>query len=158
DRAMFFDETGLPWVMPSPNMPTLDTAIVYPGMCLFEGTNVSEARGTTRPFELFGAPWIADGTGFCKKLNNLGLPGVHFREASFEPMFQKHVGEFCRGAQIHVTDRDSYLPVKTAVEILRLIRADHPDDFAFNPPPYEYETEKLPIEILLGVPVGEVFE
>lgn len=157
DRAMHFDETGLPWVLPSPNMPTLDTALVYPGMCLLEGTNLSEARGTTRPFELFGAPWITDAHDFCRKLNGLGLPGIHFREASFEPMFQKHAGHFCRGAQMHVTDRDTFLPVKTAIEILKLARIGYPRDFAWNPPPYEYETEKLPIEILLGVPVEEVF-
>ena len=157
DRSLFFAETGLSWVMPSPNMPTLDTAIVYPGVCLLEGTNLSEARGTTRPFELFGAPWIADGYGFCRKLNQLGLPGVHFREASFEPMFQKHMGGFCRGAQIHVTNRDTFLPVKTGVEILKLVGSEYPEDFAWNPPPYEYETRKLPIEILLGVPVGDIF-
>jgi uncharacterized protein YbbC (DUF1343 family) len=156
DRAMWFDETGLPWVMPSPNMPTLDTAIVYPGMCLLEGTNLSEARGTTRPFELFGAPWF-DGYAFTKKLNALNLPGVHFREAAFEPMFQKHCGETCRGAQIHVTDRDAFLPWKTGIEIIRLARNENPDAFAWKPLPYEYEKEKLPIEILCGGPVDEFF-
>lgn len=156
DRAMFYDDTGLPWVMPSPNMPTLDTAIVYPGMCLLEGTNISEARGTTRPFELFGAPWI-DGYQLTAKLNALDLPGVIFREASFEPMFQKHIGEFCRGSQMHVTDRDSFLPYQTGVEIIRQIKSDCPADFSWKQPPYEYEYEKLPIEILCGRPVDEVF-
>ncbi|MCB1234642.1 MAG: DUF1343 domain-containing protein [Verrucomicrobiae bacterium] len=157
DRAMWHDDTGLPWVMPSPNMPTLDTATVYPGMCLLEGTNLSEARGTTRPFELFGAPWI-DGHDFSRKLNALGLPGVHFREAAFEPMFQKHAGRICRGAQMHVNDREAFLPWLTAVELLKLARAEYPDDFAWKQPPYEYELEKLPIEILLGGPVADFFD
>lgn len=156
DRGMFHDDTGLPWVMPSPNMPTLDTAIVYPGMCLLEGTNLSEARGTTRPFEFFGAPWI-EGYEFTRKLNALGLPGVHFREAAFEPTFQKHAGNVCRGAQIHVTDRDTFLPWQTGMEIIRLARREHPDHFDWKPLPYEYEPEKLPIEILCGGPVSEFF-
>lgn len=156
DRAMWFDETGLPWVMPSPNMPTLDTATVYPGMCLLEGTNLSEGRGATRPFELFGAPWIS-GSDFTKKLNALGLPGAHFREATFEPMFQKHAGAVCRGAQIHVTDRDAFLPWRTGLEIIRLARAGYPGNFAWRPLPYEYEPEKLPIEILCGGPVADFF-
>ena len=156
ERSMWHDDTGLPWVMPSPNMPTLDTATVYPGMCLLEGTNLSEARGTTRPFELFGAPWI-DGWRFTQKLNRLGLPGVHFREAAFEPTFQKHAGKVCRGSQIHVTDRDSFLPWQTGMEIIRLARAENPDHFDWKPLPYEYEPEKLPIEILCGGPVDSFF-
>ncbi|MCB1077742.1 MAG: DUF1343 domain-containing protein, partial [Verrucomicrobiae bacterium] len=148
--------TGLPWVMPSPNMPTLDTAIVYPGMCLLEGTNLSEGRGTTRPFELFGAPWV-DAPSFCRKLNALDLPGVHFREVAFEPTFQKHAGAICRGAQIHVTDRNTFLPWKTGMEIIRLARTENPKDFAWKPLPYEYEPEKLPIEILCGGPVESFF-
>lgn len=156
DRAQWHDQCGLPWVLPSPNMPTLDTAIVYPGMCLLEGTNLSEGRGTTRPFELFGAPWI-DGWKFCQKLNALGLPGVHFREAAFEPTFQKHARQFCRGAQIHVTDRERFLPWRTGIEIIRLARSEDPDQFAWKPPPYEYESEKLPIEILCGAPVETFF-
>ncbi len=154
---MFYDDTGLPWVMPSPNMPTLDTAIVYPGMCLLEGTNISEARGTTRPFELFGAPWIK-GHALTEKLNQLGLPGVHFREVAFEPKFQKFADQVCRGSQMHVTDRDSFLPYRTGLEILNRIRNDYPDDFAWKQPPYEYEHEKLPIEILCGRPLDEIFE
>ncbi len=156
EREMFFDDTGLPWVMPSPNMPTLDTAVVYPGMCLLEATNLSEARGTTRPFELFGAPYIKDSTVFAAELEKLGLPGVRFREASFLPTFQKHAGETCRGAQIHVIDREQYLPLKTGVEILKLV-SERYSGFRWNDPPYEYETEKLPIEILLGKPLGAVF-
>lgn len=156
EREMWHDETGLPWVMPSPNMPTLDTAIVYPGMCLLEGTNLSEGRGTTRPFELFGAPWI-DSRRLKAELDLLELPGVHFREASFEPTFQKHAGEVCHGAQIHVVDRHLFLPVMTGTEIIRTARRLWPEHFAWKKPPYEYEYEKLPIEILTGGPVGEVF-
>src|SRR5512137_69271 len=106
-RADYFDETGLPWVIPSPNMPTLDTAIVYPGLVALEGTNLSEGRGTTKPFELFGAPWI-DGHALAAKLNGLGLPGVRFREAWFTPSFSKFQGQLCGGCQIHVTDRGAF--------------------------------------------------
>ncbi|MEM1297253.1 MAG: DUF1343 domain-containing protein [Verrucomicrobiota bacterium] len=155
EREMWHDDTGLPWTIPSPNMPTLDTATVYPGMCLLEGTNLSEGRGTTRPFELFGAPWIKEEV-FTRELNQLGLPGCHFRSLSFEPTFQKHAGVICHGAQLHVTDRDCFLPLRTAMEILRLVRETYPQ-FSWNPPPYEYETEKLPIEILLGGPVENYF-
>ena len=157
NRAGYHDDTGLPWVMPSPNMPTPDTAVVYPGMCLLEATNISEGRGTTRPFELFGAPWI-DGPRLTGTLNDLRLPGAHFREAAFEPVFQKHAGEICRGAQLHVTDRPSFQPVRTALQILHLVRDMYPNDFAWNQPPYEYEHEKLPIEILCGRPVDKIFD
>ena len=137
-----------------PNMPTLDTAIVYPGMCLFEGTNVSEGRGTTRPFELFGAPWI-DRQALVEAMNRESLPGVTFRAVSFEPTFQKHAQEICHGAQIHVTDRNSFLPVQTAMRLLGYLTEQHRDEFRWNPPPYEYEEEKLPIEILLGRPIED---
>ena len=157
NRAHYIEETGLPWVMPSPNMPTPDTAVVYPGMCLLEGTNVSEGRGTTRPFELFGAPWI-DGAKLRAQLQALRLPGVHFREAAFEPGFQKYAGQVCRGAQMHVTDRNSFQPLRTGLEILRTIRDMYPQDFAWKKPPYEYEHDKLPIEILCGRPLGKIFD
>ncbi len=156
-REMWFDQTGLPWVMPSPNIPTLDTATVYPGMCLLEGTNMSEGRGTTRPFEIFGAPFI-DPERLCSELNSFKLPGVFFRENYFQPTFHKFSGELCGGAQIHVTDRGAFLPFQTAIEIVRAIRKSYPDEFAWKQPPYEYETEKLPIEILLGKPVTDFFE
>jgi uncharacterized protein YbbC (DUF1343 family) len=156
ERGMWFDETGLPWVMPSPNMPTLDTATVYPGMCLLEGTNLSEGRGTTRPFEIFGAPFIEPET-LARELNQLGLPGVHFRENWFQPSFQKFTGELCGGAQLHVIDRNSFLPYRTGIEIIRTIRRMYPDLFMWKKPPYEYEYERLPIEVLLGGPVGEFF-
>ena len=156
ERAMWFDQTGLPWVMPSPNMPTLDTATVYPGMCLMEGTNISEGRGTTRPFEILGAPFI-DAEVLCRELNNLNLRGVFFRENYFQPTFQKFAGELCGGAQIHVLDRDAYRSFETGVEIIRTIRKLYPEKFAWKQPPYEYEQEKLPIQILLGGPAEDYF-
>jgi uncharacterized protein YbbC (DUF1343 family) len=153
---MWFDDTGLPWVLPSPNMPTLDTAIVYPGMCLLEATQVSEARGTTRPFELFGAPYI-HGKEFTHAMNELDLPGVFFREAYFQPTFHKFAGELCNGCQIHVLDRETYLPYQTGVEIIKKIREMYPRDFLWKEPPYEYEYQKLPIEVLLGGSVQNTF-
>ena len=156
DRAMWFDQTGLPWVMPSPNMPTLETATVYPGMCLLEGTNISEGRGTTRPFELFGAPFI-NAEALTRELNHLGLPGVHFRENWFQPTFHKFAGEICGGAQLHVVDRDRFMPYQSAIEIIRTIRRMYHDSFMWKQPPYEYEYERLPIEVLLGGPVSDFF-
>ena len=156
ERAMWFDQTGLPWVMPSPNMPTLDTATVYPGMCLLEGTNISEGRGTTRPFEIVGAPFV-DAEEFCRELNALQLPGIFFRENYFEPTFQKFAGQLCGGAQLHVTNRESFRPFETGVQIIRCLRRMYGDSFQWRKPPYEYETEKSPIEILLGRPVAEFF-
>jgi uncharacterized protein YbbC (DUF1343 family) len=148
-RPMYYDETGLPWVMPSPNMPTLETAIVYPGTVLFEGTNASEGRGTTRPFELIGAPWV-DAEILAEKLAEHRLPGVHFRAAVFEPTFQKHAKQPCGGCQIHVLDRDIYPAVQSAVAILSEMRAQNPARFQWRQPPYEYEHEKLPFDILAG--------
>jgi uncharacterized protein YbbC (DUF1343 family) len=130
-RAMWFDETGLPWIIPSPNMPTLDTAAVYPGLVAIEGTNVSEGRGTTRPFEQFGAPWI-DGHALAAKLNALGLPGVRFRETWFTPYFSKFAGELCGGCQVHVTDRKAFRSVATVLHVIAAIRAVYPDQFAFH--------------------------
>ena len=149
DKRMWFDETGLPWVLPSPNMPTLDTATVYPGMCLFEATNVSEGRGTTRPFEIFGAPFI-NAEKLCKYMNSLKLPGVFFRENYFQPTFHKGKGEICGGAQIHVTNRNTFRSFEMAIKILQYLYHEYPKDFAWKAPPYEYEYEKLPIDILLG--------
>lgn len=120
-REQWFDETDAPWVMPSPNMPTVETATVYPGQVLLEGTNLSEGRGTTRPFELFGAAWI-DGFVLARELNALGLPGVAFREAWFTPTFSKFAGERCGGCQLHVTDRGAFRPVATTLAVLRVIR------------------------------------
>jgi uncharacterized protein YbbC (DUF1343 family) len=148
-RSMYFDETGLPWVMPSPNLPTLDSAIVYPGAVLFEGTMLSEGRGTTRPFELVGAPWI-DGDRLAHAMNARGLPGVHFRAVFFEPTFQKHARQTCGGCQIHVLDRTRFEPVRTAVDLIAEFRAQNPARFAWREPPYEYEHQKAPIDILYG--------
>ncbi len=148
-RSQWFDETGLPFVMPSPNLPTLDSCLVYPGMVLLEGTNLSEGRGTTRPFEMFGAPFL-DERELVEMLERCDLPGVVFRPCCFEPTFQKHAGKLCCGAQLHVVDRDSFRPVHTAVSILHAAREIAPGDFAWRPPPYEYEHEKMPIDILWG--------
>ncbi len=148
-RGEYFDRTGVPWVLPSPNMPTLDTAIVYPGTVLFEGTNVSEGRGTTRPFELLGAPWV-DAEPFAAGLNALRLPGVYFRPVWFEPTFHKHAGTLCGGCQIHVTDRTLFQPVAAGVALVAAFRAAGPDRFAWRDPPYEYEYTLPPIDILYG--------
>jgi uncharacterized protein YbbC (DUF1343 family) len=148
-REMYFDETGLPWVIPSPNMPTLDSAIVYPGTVLFEGTNLSEGRGTTRPFEIVGAPWpIAE--RFAESMNRERLPGVYFRPAVFEPTFQKYAKKTCAGCQIHVLDREMFTPVETGVALIAAFRAAGPDQFEWRNPPYEYEHDKMPIDILAG--------
>jgi uncharacterized protein YbbC (DUF1343 family) len=150
ERAMFADETGLPWVMPSPNMPTLDTAIVYPGTVLFEGTMLSEGRGTTRPFELVGAPGV-EAERFAREMNALALPGVLFRPAVFEPTFQKHATQTCGGCQLHVTDRRAFKPVLTGAMLIDAFRRAVPAGFSlWRQPPYEYEHEKLPIDILAG--------
>jgi uncharacterized protein YbbC (DUF1343 family) len=156
DRQMWFDQTGLQWVMPSPNMPTLDTATVYPGMCLLEGTNISEGRGTTRPFEIFGAPFI-QAEALCRELNALRLAGVAFRENYFQPTFHKFAGELCSGAQLHVIDRSAFRPFQTGVEIIRVLRKLYPEQFAWKQPPYEYEWKRLPIEVLIGGPIESLF-
>ena len=146
---MWFDNTGLPWVMPSPNMPALDTAIVYPGMCLLEGTNISEGRGTARPFEIFGAPFIEPDI-LVDLLDRYKLPGAVFRPMYFQPTFQKYAGTLCGGAQIHVINREKFKPFRTGVAILKAIHHLYPDKFNWKQPPYEYETKKMPIDILAG--------
>ncbi len=150
-REMYWDATGVPWIMPSPNMPMLDTAIVYPGTVLLEGTMLSEGRGTTRPFELVGAPWL-DGQMLASRLNRLELKGAHFREVAFEPTFQKHGKTTCGGCQIHVTSREDFAPVAAGVAILRESYGLAPDRFQWRDPPYEYEHDKMPIDILAGSP------
>jgi uncharacterized protein YbbC (DUF1343 family) len=151
-RDMYWDETGLPWVMPSPNMPTLDSAIVYPGTVLFEGTLLSEGRGTTRPFELIGAPWL-DGELLAARMNEFGLAGVHFRPATFEPTFQKYAKATCGGCQIHVTSRRDFAPVRAGVSLMRECFGLAPDRFKWRDPPYEYDYDKMPIDILAGSPL-----
>ncbi|MFN8061267.1 MAG: DUF1343 domain-containing protein [Vicinamibacterales bacterium] len=148
-RATYLDETGVPWVMPSPNMPTLDTAIVYPGAVLFEGTQLSEGRGTTRPFELIGAPWI-DSVRLARTLNDLGLEGVFFRPISFQPTFHKFEGQPCGGVQMHVTERDRFAPVLASTALMSAMYQANPSRFAWREPPYEYEHDKVPIDILAG--------
>jgi uncharacterized protein YbbC (DUF1343 family) len=151
-REMYHDGaagTAIPWVMPSPNIPTVDTALVYPGAVLFEGTSVSEGRGTTRPFELVGAPGIV-AERFAESLNRRGLPGVHFRPALFEPTFHKHARVGCSGCQIHVLDRRAFRPVLTGVALVAAFRAADPENFQWRDPPYEYEHERLPFDILAG--------
>jgi uncharacterized protein YbbC (DUF1343 family) len=148
-RDMYYDDTRLPWVIPSPNLPTLDSAVVYPGAVLFEGTMLSEGRGTTRPFELIGAPWI-DGERLAAAMNARRLPGVYFRPVFFEPTFQKHAKQTCGGCQVHVTDRAAFQPVGVAVELIAEFRRQNPGLFAWRQPPYEYEHDKWPIDILYG--------
>lgn len=151
DRSMFWDETGLPWVMPSPNIPTLDSALAFPGTVHIEGTNASEGRGTTRPFEIVGAPWVR-AERFAAALNARGLPGVYFRSVVFEPTFQKHARVTCGGCQIHVLDRRAFRPVLTGTAIIDALRAADPGAFAWKAPPYEYEHDKVPIDVIAGSP------
>jgi uncharacterized protein YbbC (DUF1343 family) len=148
-RDMYFDATGLTWIISSPNIPTFDTTTVYPGGVLFEGTNVSEGRGTTRPFELLGAPWVV-AESFADALNRRQLPGVFFRPALFEPTFHKHAGKGCAGCQVHVLDRRTFQPVETGVALIEAFRASDPDRFRWKDPPYEYEFDKMPIDCLAG--------
>ncbi|MBN2243967.1 MAG: DUF1343 domain-containing protein [Acidobacteria bacterium] len=148
-RCRWFDQTGLPWIQPSPNLPTLDTAAVYPGTVLFEGTQNSEGRGTTRPFELVGAPFIKS-RQYADYCNRLGLPGVYFRPAYFRPTFHKFARDLCGGAQIHVTDRGSFEPYLTGIASIAAVRFLYPEFFKWRDPPYEYEFDKRPIEILCG--------
>jgi uncharacterized protein YbbC (DUF1343 family) len=148
-RTMYHDAAGAPWVMPSPNIPTLESAVVYPGTVLFEGTSVSEGRGTTRPFELVGAPNVS-AERFAATMNRLGLEGVFFRPTVFEPTFHKHAKVTCGGCQIHVLDRQRFRPVAAGAALVAAFRAADPDGFRWRDPPYEYEPEKLPFDILAG--------
>ncbi len=149
ERRMLWEDTGLPWVPPSPNMPTPDTAKVYPGGCLIEGTNLSEGRGTTRPFEWIGAPYL-DAHRYADALNEVALPGVRFRPARFIPTFHKWAGELCGGVQVHVTDPKRFKPFLAGVAEIMVARRQAPGQFQWRQPPYEFEPEKLPIDILLG--------
>jgi uncharacterized protein YbbC (DUF1343 family) len=148
-RDMRFDHTGLPWVMPSPNMPTTDTALVYPGMCLVEGTELSEGRGTTRPFELAGAPYL-DGYRLAADLTAMQLPGVMFRSAVYTPMFQKHHGKPCGGVQIHVTNPDTYRPYRTGVAFLKACYDQSPASFRWRDKAYEFVEDIPAIDLLAG--------
>jgi len=132
-RNMWFDDTGLPWVAPSPAMPNLETAVVYPGICLLESTNISCGRGTTKPFLTLGAPWI-DGNTLAKVLNSKELPGVKFRSIAFIPGYSKYEGERCGGVEIHVLDRDEFQPVRTGLEIIASVKKLYPKEFEWQPP------------------------
>ncbi|MFH1131293.1 MAG: DUF1343 domain-containing protein [Pseudomonadota bacterium] len=148
-RNMYYDQTGLPWVLPSPNMPTLDTALVYPGACLFEGTNLSEGRGTTRPFEILGAPWV-DGNVLAEALEKEDLPGVGFRPICFTPTFHKHSGKPCGGIQIHVVAREKFRPLLTGVAILRQVHNLWPKQFEWRKEAYEFVADRPAIDLLAG--------
>ncbi|HEX8183689.1 MAG TPA: DUF1343 domain-containing protein [Blastocatellia bacterium] len=148
-RAMWHEETGLPWIMPSPNIPAVETAVVYPGSVMIEGTTVSEGRGTTRPFEIIGAPYIKPHE-LIERLNREALPGAVFRPVYFEPAFHKFVGKLCGGIQIHVTDRRQFKPVITGIAIIKAIRHLYPGDFGWKQPPYEYVWDKLPFDCING--------
>src|SRR2546422_2012318 len=148
-RGMAWEDTGLPWVAPSPNMPTPDTARVYPGGCLVEGTNLSEGRGTTRPFEWIGAPYL-DAHRYADALEAERLPGVRFRPARFVPTFHKWAGRLCDGAQVHVTDRARFKPFLTGLALIAVARRQGRRHFAWRRPPYEFERRRLPIDILCG--------
>lgn len=144
-RDMQFPATGLPWVIPSPNMPTYATALVYPGQVLLEGANLSEARGTTLPFEQWGAPYLDPDA-----LEVRNIPGCVLREVVFEPTSGKWAGNSCKGFQIHVTDADDFKPYLTTLKLLQQVIKTCGDDFQWKQPPYEYEFEKLPIDIIFG--------
>jgi len=150
NRESYFTDTGFPWVIPSPNMPSTPTAMVYPGMCLLEATNVSEARGTTLPFELSGAPWIKDPHQFAERLGEFNLPGLILRPLFFIPTFHKWKDELIGGVQIHVTDRHRFKPFLTGLAMISAYREFGRDQFQWNPPPYEYEYNLLPFDILAG--------
>ncbi len=150
-RSAYYDQCGLPWVMPSPNMPTPDTALVYPGMCLLEGTNLSEGRGTTRPFELFGAPFI-DGASLAEELRRQDLPGVLFRPCVIEPAFHKFKGERCGALQLHVSDRQAFEPYRTGLAVLVAVRKLWPESFAWRTEPYEFRDDVPAIDLLTGRP------
>jgi uncharacterized protein YbbC (DUF1343 family) len=157
-REFWHDDTDAPWVLPSPNMPTLDSATVFPGTVHFEGTQVSEGRGTTRPFELIGAPYI-DPDDYADALNALNLPGVYFRSCAFQPTFQKHAGVTCGGVQIHVTDRDVFEPVFAGVAMVKLIHDMYRDEFRWKAPPYEYVYDSNPFDVIAGTnKIREAFE
>ena len=148
-RDLWYDETDGPWVLPSPNMPTPATATVFPGAVHLEGTQMSEGRGTTRPFELVGAPYI-DADEFARALSNLELPGVHFRSCVFMPTFQKHGGKACGGVQTHVVDRDVFEPVVTGLAIVKTAFEMYREEFRWKDPPYEYEYDRNPFDIISG--------
>ena len=150
-RALEFERTGLPWVPPSPNMPSPSTARVYPGGCLIEGTNLSEARGTTTPFELVGAPWI-DGESLAGRLRESELAGVAFRSADFRPQFQKHAMQSCEGVQVLPIDRELFRPFVTYLAVIRACHEQDPEAFGWRTETYEFVNDRMAIDLLLGRP------
>jgi uncharacterized protein YbbC (DUF1343 family) len=148
-RFLWHDETDAPWVMPSPNIPTLDSATVFPGAVHFEGTQISEGRGTTRPFELIGAPYIVP-EDYAAELNALNLPGIYFRSCVFQPTFQKHAGVGCGGVQLHVTTRSDFEPVSTGIAMVSTAYQMYPEDFRWKEPPYEYVFDRNPFDVISG--------
>ena len=148
-RSRDWGDTDLAFVPPSPNMPTVDTALVYPGMCLGEGTNVSEGRGTCRPFEQFGAPWVRS-DALVERLEREKLPGVHFRACAFTPTFDKFHGESCNGAFIHVVDRNAFRPVRTGIAIFKALHDLHPRQFAWRADAYEFVEDVPAFDLLCG--------
>jgi uncharacterized protein YbbC (DUF1343 family) len=148
-RRLRYGQTGLFWVPPSPNLPTAESTLLYSGQVILEGTNLSEGRGTTKPFELWGAPYL-NSTLLLERLAHENLPGAALRRATFQPTFDKWAGTRCSGFQIHVTDPETYRPYATSLTLLQAVLSTHRQDFAWNPPPYEYEHRHLPIEIILG--------
>jgi len=157
-REFWHDDTDAPWVLPSPNMPTLNSATVFPGTVHFEGTQVSEGRGTTRPFELIGAPYI-DPDAYAERLNDLGFDGVYFRSCVFQPTFQKHARVSCGGVQIHVLDRASFEPWSAGIAMVKLIHDMYGREFRWKEPPYEYVFDKNPFDVISGTAkIREAFE
>jgi uncharacterized protein YbbC (DUF1343 family) len=148
-RSMLFRDTGFPWVAPSPNMPTPETALVYPGQVIWEGTNCSEGRGTTLPFEFVGAPfWEHEQILEC--LEATELPGCYLRPLVFQPTSGKWAEQPCVGFQVHVTDASTFLPYRTSLALLQAVMQCYPEEFSYKEPPYEYEFERLPMDLILG--------
>lgn len=148
-RDLWFDQTDAPWVMPSPNIPTTDSTTVFPATVYFEGTQISEGRGTTRPFELIGAPYI-NPEKYAAELNALNLPGVFFRSCIFRPTFQKHAGVSCGGVQLHVIDREAFKPVITGLHMVQMAYDLYPGEFLWKEPPYEYVYDRNPFDVIAG--------
>ncbi len=158
DRNLYYDETDCPWVIPSPNMPTVDTTVVFPGTVIFEGTKISEGRGTTRPFEIIGAPYI-DGQEFAEQLRKMDLPGIIFRPTNFLPTFQKHKDTVCSGVFLHVTSRIEFEPFTTGIALIKTAFEMYGDDFEWKDTPYEYEFNRNPFDVINGsVKIRELIE
>jgi uncharacterized protein YbbC (DUF1343 family) len=151
-RGMLFEDTGLPWIPPSPNLPTPRSALVYPGQVLWEGTNLSEGRGTTQPFEIFGAPFL-DTARLEARLSGQLIEGVHLRPLAYEPTSDRWANQLCHGFQIHVIDAEAFRPYRTTLTLLQAVVSAHSEVFQWEPPPYEYELEKLPFDVITGDPL-----